>query len=432
MENQDKDLITRDEIIRHVDILVKEHKSTYDRRLLPLVYEFFIRSAEKFHWDRETFFTKYINFSKNTKSIRFTEMEEEIWGLATKEEILINNTFLNKLKEGKDYDKLIATFNHECLHQVDYQKVVIENGRYEEQEMVIMEGLYKIENGKYKNPYIHTLLDELANTCAEYIISSSEPMKKTMPVYLNTTGYYKCKYAFSIMCATLDISEIEMAYLKGIGRKYFDKYLKTKYPQLDIDIIVECFEISLNSIFNKSQENRADETDYLVGINKSYKALLNVANEVIYKRICNAFIYKNDIEETVERLIFDVYKIIELLRIINRKGNISNENLSNQLNIAERQIYQIGLYRKFAYNKNQYPIEIMNSIIQGAEEGKIKEELIEKDFLWGYKNKDYNIKEIVDKYYMSLEDPNDNTQLIEQLKKGFMKFSIRAKNELKR
>lgn len=427
MENQKKGSITKDEIIKYVDILVKKHKSTYDKRLIPLLYEFFLRSSIKFNWDRKTFLTKYNNFSENTKIIKFAPLEAGTWGVATKDKILINNAILKQLKKGSKYDKLIVIFNHECLHHIDYEGETRKKWRYEEQEIIIMDGLYKIENGSYKNSDMHAILDEVANTCAEYIISSNEPMNKTMPIYLNTSGYSMCKYAFSIMCATLDISEIEMAYLKGRGRKYFDEYLKHKYPELDTNIIVECFEISLNAIFNKSQQNEKDEPD----INKAYEALLNVSNKVIYERTCNAFTQENDVEETVERLIFDIYKIKELIKLVNRKGNITIDVLLNQLAIYEKQMHEIKLYRKFAYCKKQYPIEIMDKIMLDIEAGKINGELIERNFL-DYEEKNYRIQEIIDKYYAVPTEPlNDNTNLIEKLEKEFMKSSIKDKNEEK-
>lgn len=55
----------------------------------------------------------------------------------------------------------------------------------------------------------------------------------------------------------------------------------------------------------------------------------------------------------------------------------------------------------------------------------INADLIENEFHGEYEEKRYYIQKIIDKYYAPAEEPlNDNTELIAQLKKNFMKTNI--------
>lgn len=72
-----QDKMTQEEIIKYVDILIQEHKETYDKRLSPFLYDFFIRSNEKFEWTRQDFKRKYANFSNCVDEIIVEKLDKE-------------------------------------------------------------------------------------------------------------------------------------------------------------------------------------------------------------------------------------------------------------------------------------------------------------------------------------------------------------------
>ena len=47
MQRDQKDKMSKEEIIKYVDDLIKANKR-YDKRLAPLLYDFFLRANEKF------------------------------------------------------------------------------------------------------------------------------------------------------------------------------------------------------------------------------------------------------------------------------------------------------------------------------------------------------------------------------------------------
>lgn len=76
MQSTQEDKMSREEIIKCVDDLIKANKKSYDKKLAPLLYEFFLRANEKFEWNREEFLEKYQNFKNNVKILKITDMEK--------------------------------------------------------------------------------------------------------------------------------------------------------------------------------------------------------------------------------------------------------------------------------------------------------------------------------------------------------------------
>jgi len=77
MQNIQGDKMTEEEIIKYVDDLIKANKRGYDKRLSPLLYDFFLRANEKFEWSREKFLERYQNFRNNVRKIKFKKLKDD-------------------------------------------------------------------------------------------------------------------------------------------------------------------------------------------------------------------------------------------------------------------------------------------------------------------------------------------------------------------
>lgn len=123
MQNIKEDKMSKEEIIKYVDDLIKANKR-YDKRLTPLLYDFFLRANEKFEWSREKFIHKYGNFRNNVKEIKFKRLKEDIGAqFATIDrEIRINKNILKKVEKNNSINDLIDNLFHECLHATDYTR----------------------------------------------------------------------------------------------------------------------------------------------------------------------------------------------------------------------------------------------------------------------------------------------------------------------
>jgi len=71
MEQMQREEISEKDITIYVDMLLQKHRFLYDKRVAPLLYEFFLRSHKTFNWSKDEFLDKYINFDTNVKKIRF-------------------------------------------------------------------------------------------------------------------------------------------------------------------------------------------------------------------------------------------------------------------------------------------------------------------------------------------------------------------------
>ncbi len=80
MQRDQKDKMSKEEIIKYVDELIKVNKR-YDKRLAPLLYDFFLRANEKFEWSREEFLEKYQNYRNNVKIIKIRKIKDNYIGI---------------------------------------------------------------------------------------------------------------------------------------------------------------------------------------------------------------------------------------------------------------------------------------------------------------------------------------------------------------
>lgn len=423
--NQEK--ISREEIKRYVDNLIEMNETSYDRRLSPLLYEFFLRATEKFEWSKQEFLEKYTNFVNNVKTIRFGKLEERTLGQyrATKKAIYLNKKILKELRKNIENDfinkNIIDNFFHEGLHATDLQE---ENG------VKVRSGLYDVSN-RYEYDE-DTMLNEYANVLASRLISSESPMYyDNLGINVrNDESYGELNLPGSIMCSALDMSEIEIAKLKDKGRETFDLYLKNKFPNLPTELIVNIFKDNLNVIYNACEKD--DKENIILGLEN----IVDSAVKVISDRIKLAFLeYLNPVE-ALERIYYNLYKIKRLLEKVDSLYQIEDDkeiyNVDRFTTMKEL-LNTVRLYKRFLDNKNLFTKEemgeIYNRIIYHThkkEERAQTEELIESKFGENDQEEEMDIENIVKKYDIQSNKPmNDNTELVQQVRLAFRKPTVK-------
>lgn len=130
MQRAQEDTMSKEEIIKYVDDLIKANKR-YDKRLAQLLYDLFFRANEKFEWSREEFLEKYQNFRNNVKIIKFKRLEGNVTGRFNgfEQVIYIDKAMLKNMQKNSNKDlinDIIDTFFHECSHATDLTR---NNGR---------------------------------------------------------------------------------------------------------------------------------------------------------------------------------------------------------------------------------------------------------------------------------------------------------------
>lgn len=127
MQRAQEDKMTKDEIIKYVDDLIKANERTYDKRITPLLYDFFLRANEKFNWSRQKFLDKYYNFKNNVKKIKFKRLNKDTNGCfrCFIKTIYIDTSilkYINRTPTKKAINYAIDIIFHECLHATDLTK----------------------------------------------------------------------------------------------------------------------------------------------------------------------------------------------------------------------------------------------------------------------------------------------------------------------
>lgn len=275
-----------------------------------------------------------------------------------------------------------------------------------------------------------TMLNEYANVLYTRLIASDEPMYyDRLSIYTRNNGSYgSLNLPGSIMCSAIGITEIELAKLKDKGRETFDEYLKNKL--LSSELILDVCRGSLNIIHNANKKN--DKENVALGLG----TMVDIAIIAIDERIRQSFLENKKTEECIERIYYDMYKIQRLSEDIDScytlDDKVYNEERANNI---EELLNRVRLYKRFLDNKDLFTNaekgQIYNSIIHYNKDKRdtdLGKELIESKFEEYYQNERIDIEEIAKKYYLQSNEPlNDNTALIEQVKKSFIRPTIKER-----
>lgn len=429
MQNKQEEKMSREEIIYYVDGLIKANKRSYDKRLSPLLYEFFLRANEKFEWSREEFFEKYKNFRYNVEKIKFEKMKGKGGYFSfnqNKKGIFLNKENLKNIKENPAsyiiYENIINPLFHECQHATD---VLIDDG------IVISDGLCEISDG-YILIVRDRMINEYANVLSSTIIASDRPLYYDILAIsvANNVGYEVNTLPGSIMCAAFDMSEIELTKLKDKGREIFIRYLENKI--FTSETVLEAFERSLNTIYNADENN--DKENLILGLQN----IIDIALIAIESRITKTFLENENTEESLERIYYSIYKIQELLEKIDSEYEIEDGKeiySGERFDIIEEVKSRVCLYKRFLDNKDLFTNiekgQIYNSIVHYNKDKKdtdLARELIESKIEQEHSNDEFNIEEIAKKYYLPSNEPlNDNTELISQIKQSFIRPTIKER-----
>lgn len=338
-----------------------------------------------------------------------------------KKGIFLNKERLKKIKENPEdgviYTRIINPFFHECQHATD---LLIDDG------IVVNYGLYEILEEDTVNKK-DTMFYEYANVLSSTIIASDKPMYYDNSAIIpeNTAGYEDLILPGSIICSAFDMSEIELAKFKDKGRDVFNLHLKNKF--LAPETILDAFESNLNTIFNASKNNDKQNIALAVG------SIVDVAVIAINGRIRQSFLEGENIKENLERIYYNIYKIQKILEKVDAEYEIEDDkeiyNFERAKTIQEL-LDIVKLYKKFLDNRDLFTIVQQAQIHRGIVENdkSIVQELIESEIGQEYSNDEFGIEEIARKYYVPSNEPlNDNTALIEQIKRDFIKPTLKEK-----
>lgn len=265
------------------------------------------------------------------------------------------------------------------------------------------------------------MLNEYANVLAATLISSDKTMytDNCGIDFTNNGSYAHLKCPGEIICATLDITEAQLAKLKDKGGDFFYKYIQNKFPYTDIEVTLDIFKSSLNVIHNALMNEDKEN------ISLGFKNMIEAASNLISNRLEHVLNQGEYRKEILERIYYDIYKCAQIVKSVDRIYELEGNNKvfnSDTLSIEVELEKRVKIYNRFLDNEDLFTFkEII--VIQNS---KNPEKLIESKFDDDYIDLEFNIEEIARKYYVqSNEQLNDNTKLEEYIRKTILNPTIK-------
>ena len=139
----------------------------------------------------------------------------------------------------------------------------------------------------------------------------------------------------------------------------------------------------------------------------------------------------------MEKIYFSIFKVENLLGYVDELYEIDEDKKVYNFERREaiEELYnRLHIYKRFLYNKELFTNEEKTRIYENIDYSNDKdyvmkaEEIIKSKFKEEYIDEGFNSEDIVKKYYLPSNEPlNDNTELVEQIKRNFTKTTIKGK-----
>jgi len=380
-------MLEREKIITEVRDIVE--KSEFKQYFLPIIEEFFIRSADQYNWTEKELNNAIKSFER-VNEIRFMNF----WNGWIKR----TTAFVNyKWKTDKvfilfDVDDLkgilrfdqdaIDNFINNAVHELGHivQSKRKYNDKNENDKWYV--GLKVVEIDKEERGFLsNTEKGIIINEFAEVI--SAERLQKGNISGGKYHGYQKIQNAGKIVISSLGISEIELTNLLQKGREDYENFIATKLGNIPSKLYIDCFEEKLDAIYNfygekKQRHNLISHID----------ALQIFSKQLFEKRFDECIKDSNNSLRNLGRLAIDKESKDNALRKLFDEFNINKSELQidEGLNIYEK-LSQMGY-------DDDYLMKVHE--IEYEERIKIQEEMDKQN------EKVYDNEELRERIYQSL------------------------------
>lgn len=286
------------------EILTLIQQKNYDKKFIPFVKEYFLRSVENYNWNRDELEKKINNFKNNVDAFEIKNLKRKCAEYNPQDKKI----YINKNLLTYDNNLIIKNIFREQGYATNYTKIenkVYENGLYSDAQ--------KNENEKSLNEYV----EEIAANYLTGRVPYSNELYTTCRVSEKERKDYNNKNAYmgSMLVAAFGINEFEFAKLKDKGRARFNEYFRARFEYMDTEKYIEQF-------FNISTDlqNAPDSLFSTKAISEQYAKMYNLAMEILE-----------------ERLSYEKTKLSkEEKKTFNTKANYARYKIVNTLKQAKR------------------------------------------------------------------------------------------------
>lgn len=282
------------------EIIALVQQKNYDRKFIPFIKEYFIRSASIYNWNRDELEKKINNFKNNVDTIELKKLHKKC-ALYSPEDKAI---YINKSLHTYANDVIIKNIFREQGFATNYTKIdntVYENGLYSNAE--------ENEDEKSLNAYA----EEVSANYLTGRVPYSNALYTTCRVSQNDRKDYNNKVAYlgSMFAAAFGISEFEFAKLKDKGRARFNEYFRARFEYMDTEKYIDAFMKIVCDL-----QNAKDGSFTTKQATEQYAKMYNLAVEILNKRADFEAknLQKSEMREQNKKINYARYKIVSTLK----------------------------------------------------------------------------------------------------------------------
>lgn len=329
------------------EIISLIEQKDYNKKFIPFIKEYFLRSTEIYNWNRDELEKKIHNFKNNVDAIEVKKLK----GKCAEYSIQDKKIYLNKNLLTYSNDVIIKNMFREQGYATNYTKI---------EDKVYENGLYSgIDANSSDEKQLNEYVEEISANYLTGRVPYSNELYTTCRVSEKDRKDYNNKIAYlgSMMVAAFGINEFEFAMLKDKGRARFYEYFRARFEYMNTErYINEFFEIATDL------QNAPDSMFSTKEITEQYARMYNLSMEILDERINYEMerANKKQQKEIKTRLNYAKYKIVNTLKqakrnqcleskIINRIAN-DRKTISKYSRVTKLSQYKFKKVAKTIYS----------------------------------------------------------------------------------
>lgn len=284
-----------------LEIITLVQQKNYNRKFIPFIKEYFLRSTQIYNWNRDELVKKINNFRNNVDSIEIKKLK----GKCAEYNIEDKKIYINKNLLTYQNDIIIKNIFREQGYATNYTK--IENKVYEN-------GLYSgIEENSNDEKLLNEYVEEVSANYLTGRVPYSNELYTTCRVSEKDRKDYNNKVAYlgSMLAAAFGINEFEFAMLKDKGRARFNEYFRARFEYMDAERYINKF-FDITTRIQNVQDTMFSTKE----ATEQYAKMYNLSMEILNERI-NYELEKADIKQVKNiktRANYAKYKIVNTLK----------------------------------------------------------------------------------------------------------------------
>ena len=301
------------------EIINLVQQKNYNRKFIPFIKEYFLRSTQIYNWNRDELVKKINNFKNNVDAIEIKKLK----GKCAEYNIEDKKIYLNKNLLTYPNDIIIKNIFREQGYATNYTK--IENKVYEN-------GLYSgIEENSNDEKELNEYVEEVSANYLTGRVPYSNELYTTCRVSQKDRKDYNNKVAYigSMFAAAFGINEFEFAMLKDKGRARFNEYFRARFEYMETEkYINEFFDIATNL------QNAQDTMFSTKEITTIYAQMYNLSMQILDERINYELKNANGKQEkdVKTRANYAKYKIVNSLKQAKRNQCLESKVINKIIN----------------------------------------------------------------------------------------------------